>query len=125
MGLGAGGRMKQKIYPDPYGIDTWDTQNYGSVFIHIVNSRQYQELTGLIPPPTPISAQTYTEYKLPWFDLYDEALGDVAASETLAGVQSIKEKEVEKGITPQEERVRVDPSTIKKLRHEGSNKNDK
>ena len=125
MGLGAGGRMKQKIYPDPYGIDTWDTQNYGSVFIHIVNSRQYQELTGLIPPPTPISAQTYTEYKLPWFDLYDEALGDVAASETLAGVKSIKEKEVEKGITPQEEVVRVDPSTIKKLRHEGSNKNDK
>ena len=125
MGLGAGGRMKQKIYPDPYGIDTWDAQNYGSVFIHIVNSRQYQELTGLIPLPTPISAQTYTEYKLPWFDLYDEALGDVAASETLAGVKSIKEKEVEKGITPQEERVRVDPSTIKKLRHEGSNKNDK
>jgi len=115
MGLGAGGKMRQKIYPDPYGLDSWDQHNYGDVFVYIVNSTQYKELTSLEPPPTPVSAQTYTQYRLPWFDLYDETQGDVAASEKLVEVKSIKE--IEKGKAPQvgEESVHIDPSTIKKL----------
>ena len=28
MGLGAGGRMRQKLYPDEYGVSTWDQGNY-------------------------------------------------------------------------------------------------
>ena len=72
MGLGAGGRMRQEIYPDEYGIDTWDRERSGRVFVHIVNSMDFREITGLEPPPTPVSARTYTDYGLPWFDLYDE-----------------------------------------------------
>ena len=37
MGLGAGGTMQQKIYPDPHGIEVWDQDNYGRIFIHIIN----------------------------------------------------------------------------------------
>lgn len=124
MGLGVGGKMKQKIYPDPYGIDTWDPENYGTVFVHIVNGEQYRELTGLEPPPTPISAQIYTAYGLPWFDLYDEGEGDVGPSEKLAKVKTIKEQETEEGIEPLEEdaSVDVDAAQIKKLYHKRSNK---
>ncbi|OPZ87124.1 MAG: hypothetical protein BWY76_00621 [bacterium ADurb.Bin429] len=103
MGLGAGGRMRQKIYPDDYGFDTWDPEHYGRVYIHIVNSMLYREITGKEPPPTPISARTYTEYGLPWFDLYDEAKGDVTVSTELAGVKSIKEKDLEHGFTGQQD----------------------
>lgn len=120
MGLGAGGKMTQKIYPDPYGIDTWDPENRGSVYVHIANSRQYQELTGLEPPPTPISAEMYTALGLPWFELYDEEKGDVAAGRELAKVKTVKEKDAEKGIEPSDEDVSVDvdASQIKKL-HRG------
>jgi len=31
MGLGAGGKIKQEIYPDSYGFDTWDQDNYGQI----------------------------------------------------------------------------------------------
>lgn len=119
MGLGAGGKIKQKIYPDPYGLDTWDADNYGFVFVYIVNSQQYRELTGLEPPSTPISAQTYTQYGLPWFDLYDEEKADLAASEQLAKVKSIQEQEAARGIAAQENDVSVDvaESDIKKLHH--------
>lgn len=103
MGLGAGGRMRQKIYPDAYGVETWDPDNVGRVYIHIVNSMLYREITGTTPPSTPISARTYTEYGLPWFDLYDEAKGDVAAPTALAGVKSIKEKDQEHGFTGQQD----------------------
>lgn len=119
MGLGAGGKMKQKIYPDPYGIDTWDTENYGSVFVHIINSEQYRELTNLEPPPTPITAQLYTQYGLPWFALYDEAQGDLPASERLSKVKTIQTQDIEQEIAVGQDNESVDvaESQIEKLHH--------
>jgi len=114
MGLAAGGRMKQKIYPDPHGLDTWDTENYGSVYVHIVNSMMYREITGKEPPPTPVSAKTYTEHGLPWFDIYDEEMGHIAPPEVLKEVKSVKEIDKEKGLAPQpqEETVEVPSGNI-------------
>jgi hypothetical protein len=101
MGLGAGGTMKQKIYPDPYGIEVWDQDNYGRVFIHILNSEAFLAITGFEPPPTPIDAMTYTEYGLPWFDLLDEKKGDVAPTDRLGQVKTISARDVERGETVQ------------------------
>lgn len=103
MGLAAGGKMKQKIYPDPHGIDTWDQEQYGRVYVHIVNSMTYREITGKEPPPTPISAKTYAQYGLPWFDLYDDKLGDISAPDTLKKVKTVKEKDQEKGFGHQQD----------------------
>jgi len=107
MGLGAGGQMRQKIYPDPYGLDTWDPDNSGSAFVRIVNREQYEALTGEPPPPSPISAATYTENGLPWFDLYDEEKGDVAAPRRLAGVKSVR--------AGSDEAVKVKPGQVRKI----------
>ena len=41
-------------------------------------------------------AKTYTDYGLPWFDLYDEELGDIAGSEKLAQVKTVREKDAER-----------------------------
>lgn len=97
MALGAGGAIKQKIYPDPYGLEAWDQKNFGLVWVHILNSKQYEEVTGLKAPATPIDAQTYTQHGFPWFELYDEDLGGLPASRRLAGVKSLREKQVERG----------------------------
>ncbi|HEY7545931.1 MAG TPA: hypothetical protein VID27_13650, partial [Blastocatellia bacterium] len=103
MGLAAGGRMEQKIYPDPHGIDTWDDNNYGRVYVHIVNSLAYREITGLEPPLTPVTAKTYSEYGLPWFDLYDEKMGDIKAPDAFKQIKSVKEMDKEKGFAPQQD----------------------
>jgi hypothetical protein len=116
MGLAAGGKIKQKIYPDPYGIPTWDVENRGLALIYIVNSEQYTRLTGRKPPLTPISAQTYIERGFPWFDLYDEDEGNVARPDELAGVKSIKEIDSEKGLSSgQEEGKCVPDPLVKKI----------
>jgi hypothetical protein len=91
MGLAAGGRMRQHIYPDPHGVDTWDQDNYGRVFVHIVNSQLWREITGEPVPSTPVDVRAYIEAGLPWFDLYDDGLGDIAPSEILANVKSISQ----------------------------------
>jgi hypothetical protein len=103
MGLGAGGRMEQKVYPDPYGPETWNNGRFGRVYMHIVNSLMFEEITGKRPPASPISAKTYTEHGYPWFDLYDEQLGDVEASEILEDVKSVSELDAEKGFSQQQD----------------------
>ena len=117
MGLGAGGKMTQKIYPDPFGVDTWDLANFGSIVVHIINSEQYRELTNLEPPSTPITAQTYSQHGLPWFALYDEEQGDLPAAETLSQVKTIREQESERGVTqqPEDEAIEITDAQIKKL----------
>ena len=117
MGLGAGGRMQQSIYPDPYGADTWDDTRTGRVYVHIVNSMLYEEITGQKPPATPVTARTYADHGYPWFDLYDEHLGDLDPSETFGGVKSIKEFDEEQGFGPQQDDdpVGIPKHLVKKL----------
>lgn len=125
MGIGAGGVMKQKIYPDPYGIEVWDSDNYGQVFIHIINSEDFFHITGSKPPPTPIDAKTYTKYGLPWFDLYDEAKGDVAPSELFTKLKTISARDTERGEAIQTDTsFEVLESQIKKLGNDDSRAND-
>jgi hypothetical protein len=114
MGVAAGGRMHQKIYPDGHGIDTWDEKNYVEVFINIVNSEQYYAITGRKPPPSPISPKLYTDMGLPWFSLYDEDRGDVAASERLRSVKSLAERDWERDDVPNrnDEDLRIDLSQV-------------
>ncbi len=116
MGLGAGGRMRQKIYPDPHGIDTWDADNFGRVYVHIVNSMAYREITGKEPPPTPVSASTYSQHGLPWFDLYDDHLGDIEAPDALKNVKSIKDMDADKGFAPQQDDSSVDVGYVVKYK---------
>jgi hypothetical protein len=117
MGLGAGGTMRQKIYPDPHGIDTWDQGQAGRVVIHIVNSAQFLEITGMEPPPTPVDAKLYASHRLPWFDLYDEDRGDIAASARLADVKTVAEHDSERGVTTEGDlSVDISESEIVRLR---------
>lgn len=116
MGLGAGGRMKQKIYPDPYGLSAWNHEEFGAVQVAIVNSSQYELMTGKKPPPTPIDARTYTEHGLPWFDLYDEEARDVPPSDLLSGATTVAERDRELGRTDLDDAtVEVEPDQIKIL----------
>lgn len=98
MGLGAGGKMKQEIYEDPYGIDAWDTDNSLRVFVHLANSEQYKNITGHNPPTTPPSPDMYRRYGYPWFNFYsdDKVL---EGSDVLSKVKSVSELEDIKGET--------------------------
>ncbi len=89
MGLGLGGKMKQEIFKDKHGLDTWDTANSSRCFVHIANSEQYHSVTNSYPPTQPPTAEQYTKAGLPWFDYYDESQTTQAGSDTLAGVESI------------------------------------
>jgi len=115
MGLCAGGKMRQDIYPDDYGVETWDPEEYGRAQVHIVNSMMFREITGQEPPSTPVTARTYSDCGLPWFDLYDEGRGDLAPDE-LSGIKSVKQMDEEKNLGGQQDDTSVHVTGVKILK---------
>ncbi|MGH2705793.1 MAG: hypothetical protein ACRDJ4_12070 [Actinomycetota bacterium] len=111
LGLGAGGRIRQRIYPDPYGVEAWDPAA-AEVACHILNADEYLGATGRRPPPSPITAETYAEWGLPWFDLYDEGVGDVPGPEALSGLEPAGADEADPSVA-------VDPEHVRKIRRSG------
>jgi len=118
LGIAAGGKIIQKIYPDSYGRNTWKTKGTTSAQIHIVNSTQFTSITGRPPPPSPISAADYTKLGLPWFELYDEEFRDIGAHPALKRVKSIGAVDAEKHL-PREASVRVRKQQVKTIRRAG------
>lgn len=115
MGLAAGGRMKQSIYTDPHGKETWDLQNSARLFVHIVNSEMWREITGEEPPASPISAKDYTNHRLPWFELYDESVPAIQGSSKLASLKSVKEMDAEKSTRPLQDDGSVSVGPVARL----------
>ena len=107
--------MKQSIYPDPHAIGTWDTARTSRVFVHIVNSAMWREITGEEAPPSPITARDYAAHRLPWFELYDEELGALSGTGTLTGVKSVRELDGEKSTLPLQDDDPVAIGPVKKL----------
>jgi hypothetical protein len=64
-----------------------------------------------------VTARSYTEAGLPWFDLLDEKKGALPPSGKLAGVKSVKEMDAKKGFSSQQddETVQVDKGQVNVL----------
>ena len=107
MGLAPGGRMRQEIYEDSYGLDAWDQRNSARCFVTIANSTQWMALTGERPPIMPPTARDYTEAGLPWYDYYDADHEAVSGSDLLNSVKSVAQTGKEKGeaVLPENESI--------------------
>lgn len=115
MGLAPGGRMKQKIYKDPFRLEDWDTDNFSRCFVHLTNSLVWQDITGDKPNHPPITAKRYNQYGLPWFDYYDEGTKSIDNSKKLAELKSIAELAKLKGDSPLPENQSVKPNNVVSL----------
>ena len=112
MGLAAGGRMRQEIYADPYGLDAWDQSVSSRCFVTLVNAVQWREVTGEVPPTRPPTAADYSKAGLPWFDYYAADLETLAGSPQLALVKSVAEIAEAKGDVPPDPQGYVEPATV-------------
>lgn len=85
MGVGKGGKITQKIYPDPHGLEVWNEAPSEIVVVYLVNAETYAEITGVsIPKPV-----AHEMYQGPWFGLEDESEGDSSGSETFSKLKSV------------------------------------
>jgi hypothetical protein len=76
LGVGAGGNIVQHVEADTNDPRLWDVENSRIINIQLLDARSFTVVTGLPPPSTPITAETYAEYGFPFFQVWrDEALG--------------------------------------------------
>jgi len=118
MGIAKGGNIKQEILEDTYGADSWDENKCGSIVIHLVNSEVFKLITGQDAPPTPITAEKYAEYKIPWFDDYDEAAPALLPAKALQHIKSIAEIEASRGVASPDSNkpIQVSPERLRKIK---------
>lgn len=84
MGIGRGGKIVQKIYPDPHGLEVWVQEASATLACYLVNAEVFEEITGE-KIPRPVSSETYSG---PWFGLQDKAEADVAGTNKFTGLKS-------------------------------------
>ncbi len=108
MGLGAGGRIRQEIDEDSYGVEVWDLDHPARCFVHLARAEQWQALTGRPAPTAPPTAEQYQRAGIPWFD-YAAAGPAVPGSDVLAGIRSVGEVAAGHGLDlPDNDTVPVD-----------------
>lgn len=110
MGLGAGGRIRQEVYEDEYGIGTWEPRAARTVRVEIVDAIAFEALTGIRVPGPPVDAATYAAHGFPWFDLLSPTRADIAAAEVLSEVRSIADLEGRR-----EESLPIPESQVRRL----------
>jgi hypothetical protein len=120
LGLAPGGKMRQEIYRDPYGVQAWDQSSPSRCFVHILNSLQYEAVTGELPPTRPPTAADYSRAGLPWFDCYDADRQTLEGAGKLAGLDSVASKGAKLEQEPLPENEPVAPTNVRKLSPQGA-----
>ncbi|KAF2170018.1 hypothetical protein M409DRAFT_64401 [Zasmidium cellare ATCC 36951] len=91
MSVSAGGLIRQTIVKDSYHPELWNPTN-GSIFnVQILNSNTFKQITGMDPPESPISAQTYAACGAPYFEVYDEKPSGIKGD--FEGIKSVNEQD--------------------------------
>ena len=107
--------MRQEIYEDEYGIDSWEMSIYSRCFVHIVNSAQLVHLTGCKPPGKPPTAQDYTDAGLPWYNYYGGDLKVLKGAKKLVELDSVAAVKLKKGEGFLPDNDPVTPAVVKRL----------
>lgn len=76
LAVAPGGNIIQHIEPDTNDPRLWDVANSKILNLQLVDSRTFRLVTGLKPPDTPITPDTYETLGMPFYQLWrDEAKG--------------------------------------------------
>ena len=111
MTLGAGGRLHQKIYPDRFGPEIWDTGSAVRARVRLVAARDWPALTGKAAPASPIDARSYAEAGLPWFDL-DDADDATVAPGAEAPPRTVGERDRDLGQPVTDPQIAINPRNV-------------
>jgi hypothetical protein len=111
MGLGAGGRMKQQVFADPYGLSQWATDSKTRCFIHLADSMTWRAITNEDPPTVPLTAADYTSHGYPWFDYYSDSPA-LKGTKAMQKIKTVKQVGKTKGIPALPENTSTTPKHV-------------
>lgn len=89
MGVAAGGRMRQGLYPDHFMLDDWDMSASDRVFVSLLHAKDWKSVTGEDAPNPPPTPQDYARAGLPWFDCYGNDQPFLPGGTKLTNIRSV------------------------------------
>lgn len=118
MGIAAGGIIKQQIFSDPYGLEAWNYNRRRVIKAHIVNSMTYKAITGLDPPPSPITAEQYQNSGISFFSYYDETSQTVKAALPFSRILGVEMINKRRGRTtsPSTTEIQISPELVQRIK---------
>lgn len=118
MGIAAGGKIKQQIFQDTYGIESWDFNRRRVLRIHMVNSIAYKFITGYDPPSSPVSVEQYQKAKIPWFSHYDETAQSVKSAGIFSKILGVGAIDKRRGVTnaPPIPKIQINPEVMRRIK---------
>ena len=72
MAVAAGGNIVQSIVRDPFSATDWKKEATVVFNVQMLNASFFESVTGTAAPPTPVTAKSYADAGLPFFELYEE-----------------------------------------------------
>jgi hypothetical protein len=108
MGMGAGGSITQSIATPIEPQKNWNTDATSAATLRIVNSADWQALTGTDPHHRPPTITEYQQHGYPWFEWYDDSLARRGESK-LSGLKTVREIGEERGEQPLPDNESFDP----------------
>jgi hypothetical protein len=110
MGMAPGGRMRQEIYDDEYGLDAWDQRHGQRCFVAMADALLWEAITGEPPQTRPPGVRAYDRAGLPWFDYYDDSAAALHGAEKLRRLKSIRETILRHGQEPDDQVRHIGPA---------------
>jgi hypothetical protein len=89
--------MTQSVYDDPFRMEDWDQDHTSRTYVHLINSAQWQQVTGEQVPTQPLTANLYNRYRYPWYQFYQDG-PTVGATPLQANLKTVQQLAAEKGI---------------------------
>lgn len=89
LGLGAGGRIRQAIYPDPHDFADWDMRSTQRVFVTLWQAENWPLIAKEQAPTRAPTAKEYEQAGLPWFDYYAPDRTALEGSDVLGATKSV------------------------------------
>ncbi|KAL4740495.1 hypothetical protein BDV11DRAFT_204276 [Aspergillus similis] len=108
------GKLMQDIVQDSYPKGVWDTARTRLLDIHILQPSDFEAVTHIVPPRTPITTEDYIKAGIPFYAVEEDPDRRLDGSATLAGVKSISAMDEEIGVD--EADTKFDPLKPKRIR---------
>ena len=90
MGMGAGGSITQSVAVPIEPKENWAIGAHAHATLRIINSMQWQTLTGTPPHHAPPTITEYQRHGYPWFEWYDDSLARQGSSK-FADLDTVKQ----------------------------------
>ena len=90
MGMGAGGSITQSVAVPIEPKENWAIGAQTQATLRIINSMQWQTLTGSPPHHAPPTITEYQQHGYPWFEWYDDSLARQGSSK-FADLDTVKQ----------------------------------